>query len=109
MSAIVNFVIAICGLSLCKNRSLQWLNWPLIRNCCSDRTITGKNILKVLKQITIATGVMPPAAFGKRGPIPGYPRIHNTFVNFLIVKNYAVTPIDFKLYQVGPSLVNFKG
>ena len=72
--------------------------------------ITGANLTKVLRSnFTINTGVEPPANFSSPGLIPGYNRIHNTYVNYIKIVNYEEQPIDFKLHNVAQSLAHFRG
>jgi hypothetical protein len=72
--------------------------------------ITGANLIKVLRSnFTIDTGVEPAANFSSPGLIPGYNRIHNTYVNFIKIVNYQEQPNGFILHNFGPALTKFKG
>jgi ABC-type branched-subunit amino acid transport system substrate-binding protein len=71
--------------------------------------LTSKNLGKVMNDMVINTGVFLSADFATPGPIPGYPRVHDTDVNWITVKNLQYVPYDYTLHPVGPALANFKG
>jgi hypothetical protein len=71
--------------------------------------LTSKNLGKVMNNMLIHTGVFLDANFSTKGPIPGYPRVHDTDVNWIVVKNLQYVPYDYTLHPVGPALSNFKG
>jgi hypothetical protein len=71
--------------------------------------ITPKNLTKTIDNMTISTGVYLAADFAAKGPIPGYPRVHNTDVNFIKVVNDQYVPYDFSLHAVAPALEHFRG
>jgi hypothetical protein len=71
--------------------------------------LTSKNLGKVMNNMLIHTGVFLDANFSTKGPIPGYPRVHDTDVNWITVKNLQYVPYDYTLHPVGPALAHFKG
>jgi hypothetical protein len=71
--------------------------------------LTSKNLGKVMNNMLIHTGVFLDANFATKGPIPGYPRVHDTDVNWITVKNLQYVPYDYTLHPVGPALAHFKG
>jgi ABC-type branched-subunit amino acid transport system substrate-binding protein len=71
--------------------------------------LTSKNLGKVMNDMPIHTGVFLDADFATKGPIPGYPRVHDTDVNWIVVKNLQYVPYDYTLHPVGPALAHFKG
>jgi hypothetical protein len=71
--------------------------------------LTSKNLGKVMNNMVINTGVFLSADFATKGPIPGYPRVHDTDVNWIVVKNLQYVPYDYTLHPVGPALAHFKG
>src|SRR5665213_225809 len=71
--------------------------------------LTSKNLGEVMNNMLIHTGVFLDANFSTNGPIPGYPRVHDTDVNWITVKNLQYVPYDYTLHPVGPALSHFKG
>ena len=45
--------------------------------------------------------------FSGAAPVKGYPRIHNTFVNYLQVKNGQLVAVTHSNYTVAPALIRY--
>ena len=73
------------------------------------KALTSKNLGTVMNNMLIHTGVFLDANFSTKGPIPGYPRVHDTDVNWITVKNLQYVPFDYNLHPVGPALAHFTG
>ena len=73
------------------------------------KPLTSKNLSAAMNNMLIHTRVLLDANFSTNDPIPGYPRVHNTDVNWTVVKNLQYVPFDYKLHPVAPALAHLKG
>lgn len=69
--------------------------------------LTSANFEKSIPKTPIVTNFFPTVRFGQKAPVPGYPRIHNTFVNYLQVDNGNLVAVTAKNYSVAPALIKY--
>jgi hypothetical protein len=70
--------------------------------------VTGANMFKVMKTITINTGLFPPVDFATPAPVKAWPRIHVNAANFITVRNDAYVAVDRKTHSMNQALANYK-
>jgi ABC-type branched-subunit amino acid transport system substrate-binding protein len=81
----------------------------ILKTVIADKlAVTGSNMLKVMKTITINTGLFPPVDFGTPAPVKAWPRIHVNAANFITVRDDAYVAVDRKTHSMNQPLANYK-
>jgi hypothetical protein len=71
------------------------------------KPITAAAVMNALNHLQVATGIVPPLNFTKKGAITSMPRMFNTDVNFFEVKHGDLVALTHKLYNTAPALNRF--
>lgn len=70
-------------------------------------SFTPSNFQKSIPKVNLATDFYAPVSFATKGPIPGYPRIHATSINYLEVQNGAIVALSDTNFNVAEALIKY--